>query len=259
MNNNYYKARLAINKSLLKEYSNNEYSRIVYMKDNSEFQIQIFNPYTYTIGIEICLNDMQLRHMLVLKPGERIWLERYFDDDRKFLFNTYEVENSYDAKKAIANNGNVTIKFYKELIQNNWYVNKSYIYTKDVWNNDTWDNNKLTQFTTTCNYNDNISQAFTSANYCSSSPINTSSLTASATTADTIETGRIEKGSHSNQNFSSVYKDFESFPFRTETIKILPYSQKPLHKFDLVKRYCSNCGRKLNPKHKFCPYCGTKI
>lgn len=248
-----YEAKLAINKSLLKEYSNNEYSRIVYMKDNSEFQIQLFNPYSYTIGIEIKLNDMSLGNMLVLKPGERIWLERYLNDNRKFLFSIYEVEDSKEAKKAIANNGNITIKFYKEKISNNWYTNKSYIYTKDIWDNDP----TLERCTITCNYNDNA-QTLTSVNYCSSSlsPINTSSL---ATCASTIETGRIERGSHSNQNFSNIDIDFESFPFKTENIKILPYSQKPLYKHDLVKRYCSNCGRKLNNKYKFCPYCGEKI
>ena len=33
-----YMAKLAIDKSLLKEYSNNEYQRTVYMKDGQEFQ-----------------------------------------------------------------------------------------------------------------------------------------------------------------------------------------------------------------------------
>ena len=37
-------AQLAINKSLLKEYSTNEDSRVVYMDNNDEFQIQLFNP-----------------------------------------------------------------------------------------------------------------------------------------------------------------------------------------------------------------------
>lgn len=256
MNNTYYNARLAINKSLLKEYSNNEYLRIVYMKDNSEFQIQFFNPYSYTIGIDIYLNDKSLGNLLVLKPGERIWLERYFDDNRKFRFSTYEVENSVEAKKAIANNGNIKIKFYKESSPTplNW-SSKTYFYEYPRTFNKL-DNSQLTKYTTTCNATTGTT---TFANYFTSMT-DTVPLNASiATSASTIETGRIEKGSYSDQNFSNICMDFESFPFRTETIKILPYSQKPLHKFDLAKRYCSNCGRKINPKHKFCPYCGTKV
>ena len=64
MSTNQNLAKLAINKSLLKEYSNSEYSRIVYMNDNSEFQIQIFNPYTYTIGINITIDDKSLGRTL---------------------------------------------------------------------------------------------------------------------------------------------------------------------------------------------------
>ena len=60
MTNKQLLAKLAINKSLLKEYSNNEYSRIVYMDNNSEFQIQIFNPYTYTIGAVISIDNKSL-------------------------------------------------------------------------------------------------------------------------------------------------------------------------------------------------------
>ena len=107
-------AKIAVNKSLLKEYSNSEYSRVVYMKNNSEFQIQIFNPYDYTIGADISINGKRMSNRIIIKPGQRIWLERYLDEARKFLFSTYEVENSYEAKQAIRNNGLISISFYKE-------------------------------------------------------------------------------------------------------------------------------------------------
>ena len=42
-NSNDKLARIAMNKSLLKEFHNNENNRIVYLKDGDEFQIQIFN------------------------------------------------------------------------------------------------------------------------------------------------------------------------------------------------------------------------
>ena len=98
-------AKIAVNKSLLKEYSNSEYARVVYMKNNSEFQIQIFNPYDYTIGADISINGKQMSNRIIIKPGQRIWLERYIDEPRKFLFSTYEVENTGEVRHAIRNNG----------------------------------------------------------------------------------------------------------------------------------------------------------
>jgi hypothetical protein len=73
------------------------------------------------------------------------------------------------------------------------------------------------------------------------------------------ETGRIETGSSSKQEFDNVNIDFEYFPFVTEKIKLLPMSQKPFFVTDLQKVYCPECGRKLKTKYKFCPYCGTQV
>ena len=73
------------------------------------------------------------------------------------------------------------------------------------------------------------------------------------------ETGRIEAGSISNQEFDSVNIDFEYLPFVTEKIKLLPISQKPYTVNDLHKIYCAECGRKLKTNYKFCPFCGSKI
>ena len=57
----------------------------------------------------------------------------------------------------------------------------------------------------------------------------------------------------------AVQSIFEYYPFSTEKIQILPSSQKPVTASDLQKVYCSNCGRKLNTKYKYCPYCGAKV
>ena len=110
-------AQLSINKSLLKEYSTNEDSRVVYMDNNDEFQIQLFNPEQFTVGITFTFNGKDMDGMLVLKPGERVWLERYLDNQVKFKFSTYEVDdNDVQVKHAISNNGNITVKFYKERV-----------------------------------------------------------------------------------------------------------------------------------------------
>ena len=270
MSTNQNLAKLAINKSLLKEYSNSEYSRIVYMNDNSEFQIQIFNPYTYTIGINITIDNKSLGNMLVVKPGERIWLERYLNDAKKFLFSTYEVNgNSREVKEAIAKNGEIKLEFFKEKQNEPIHIYREPDYR--LYNNGIYydasfnsvnycDNNSLslssvtnasayTNLTATV---DNISTMYNNA-----TDINCN-VRANKVRSKSIETGRVEKGSYSDQKFQMINIDFEYWPFTTEIIKILPVSQKPVFKNDLVKRYCSNCGRKLNQKYKFCPYCGYR-
>ena len=73
------------------------------------------------------------------------------------------------------------------------------------------------------------------------------------------ETGRIEKGSNSNQEFNYDNTTFNSYYTWKRMWRILPESQKPLVKEDLGV-YCTNCGTKRRKDtHKFCPNCGTKF
>ena len=73
------------------------------------------------------------------------------------------------------------------------------------------------------------------------------------------ETGRVEKGSSSNQNFSSVFMEFENYPCETVYMQILAESNKPTEISDL-RNYCSGCGTRMKKQTwKFCPSCGTKI
>ena len=272
-------AKLAINKSLLKEYSNSSNDRIVYMKDNTEFQIQLFNPYSYVIGAKFKFNNKEIKNTLVLRPGERIWLDRYLDDKSKLLFSTYEVGNSTEVKKAIENNGNVVIEFYNEREFYRWdsedygtiSISSGITTTQEPIS--IWTSNKLVDVSPLDSLDSGIRYsntcAYTNANYsCSSSPVLTASSSSASSTNikvgtnscvnKNIETGRIEKGSYSNQKFKNVDMEFSYFPFKTELIKILPESMKQINSNDLQKRYCHNCGRRLKDKFKFCPFCGTK-
>ena len=264
-------AKIAINKSLLKEYSNSEYSRIVYMKNNSEFQIQIFNPYTYTIGVNISIDNKSLGNTLVIKPGERIWLERYLNEANKFLFSTYEVNgNSSDVQRAIVKNGEVKLEFYKahtpsyyNPIDVTYNYNSYYNNCKDLslepssfcYKGDT----VLSSVAGVCD-----SAQYTQTAYTASIPINaeikhSSSRGITKSLNKTIETGRVEKGGYSNQKFQYLNINFETYSFKTEIIKILPESQKPVGKNDIVKRYCPNCGIKIKDRFKYCPNCGYKL
>ena len=253
-------AKIAVNKSLLKEYTSSKYSRVVYLSDGDEFQIQLFNPEQYIIAAKIYLNSEELSDMLVLRPGERIWLERYLDKSRKFKFSTYEVDDSPAAEYAIKHNGEVKVEFYKV---------KTKKETSPIWINSisTYKSPEPISiyYSSECNC---IGDAVctSAASYSREMTTASASLNGQSSCASTlddcntsIETGRVEEGGYSNQKFSYVNYDFDNWPFKTDIIYILPLSRKPITSNDLQKRYCSNCGRKLSPKHKFCPYCGVKI
>ena len=296
--------KLAVNKSILKEYQTAKSNRTVYLKNGTEFQLHLFNPLTFTICADIYINGEKIPNSLVIKPGQRVWLERYLDRAKKFLYETYEVENGNAAvEAAIKNNGLIQVKFYREDINKNAY--KSQLTTTVSPNIDTF---KWSDFND-CQVYDNVynssitdaklNDSFTT--YTSNATTYTSNATArsfsqptvstvlynctdmitepllsatcdcvqdTAATAittsvnydvrDTKETGRVQEGSKSDQLLHDCDIEFSNWSFRTEIIQILPESEKPYTVSDLQKQYCTECGRKLNPKHKFCPYCGTK-
>lgn len=271
-------AKIAVNKSLLKEYVSSEYPRVVYLNDGDEFQIQLFNPEKFIIAAKIFIDGESLNDMLVLRPGERVWLERYLDKARKFKFSTYEIENSREAKEAAGLNGDVTINFYRVKTKRNnpiVFVNNLHDYIHPQPASISVKNYPLDCTTSTAInsvYYSSVTgptgdcgdagNTFTSAATMDSLNMElscASTIEPCSCSVDSIETGRVEEGSYSNQKFSYVNYDFEDYPWKIETIKILPLSRKPYTQEDLQKRYCSNCGRKLSPKHKFCPYCGTKV
>jgi len=124
-------ARIAVKRNVLKQYRvNNE--DVIYLKNGSEFEIELFNPLQETILAEISLNNNEIAGGgLVLRPGERIFLERYLTEDKKFKFDVYQVDNSEAVQRAIANNGLVTIKFYRE---------KRNLHIRTPWTTTTWYN-----------------------------------------------------------------------------------------------------------------------
>jgi DNA-directed RNA polymerase subunit M/transcription elongation factor TFIIS len=74
-----------------------------------------------------------------------------------------------------------------------------------------------------------------------------------------IETGRVEKGSSSDQSFTTVGKNFNSWTVSTSVWKILPESQRPVEKKDLIEK-CPKCSTKVKKSSwKFCPECGHQM
>ena len=258
-------AKIAISKNLIKEYKNSNSERIVYLNDGTDFQIYLKNPYQTHLGIKIYVNNQAIgSNMLVLRPGQSFWLDRFLNDNKKFLFSTYDVENTPEMKYAINNNGKIKIEFYHE----------KYVYSIGGWpdsvttytyNSDTINtcrsskpfNNPIN----TCCYStvtiENSANAAT--NSALASTLYDTSVSAKNTNDSYLETGRVEKGGVSRQEFECCDIQFDYYAFKTENILILPTSRKQIRAEETRRRYCSQCGKKVNPKDKFCSNCGAKL
>ena len=85
--------------------------------------IEIFNPLTDCVLADIKLNGNTISQSgLVIRPGERFYLDCFVDDNKKFVFSTYEVEDNQSTKIAISKNGMLEVFFYKESVVSlkNW-------------------------------------------------------------------------------------------------------------------------------------------
>ena len=161
-----------------------------------------------------------MSNKIIIRPGECIWLERFLDSPRKFKFYVYEVNNSEPVREAIANNGDIKIKFYKERSTTYFASSISVNNFGNVLDNYNWSDNKIT-YKTTCSNNCQPSYSINSSGiniYTSlltdnTVPVEYSAASYTAKAANTIETGRVEKGNHSNQNLDYVNIDFEYYPF----------------------------------------------
>ena len=302
-------ANIAVNKSRIKLYSKGLDMPTYYLEKGQEFQIELFNPTSDVVLAKIILNGKAISQGgLVLNPGQRVFLDRYFDVAKKFLFDTYEVANTSEVKKAIENNGDIKIEFYKERMPvipyfnpQTWIstyvssrpidINEKYSATNSLRNLSNLSNPKdfssSTGNITTMGMVNNTTTSAGAAAFTSSvseMPIfdrsfgempeyeMSASLDFSPTLEEpapmlkrsirakkSIETGRVEQGSYSDQKFKTVNKEFDYFPFHTIEYKMMPVSQKVNTMADInVKRYCTNCGSKLGKTDKFCSNCGTK-
>jgi rRNA maturation endonuclease Nob1 len=224
-------AKLTVNKNRVKVYEGNTY----YLKDGQTFEIELYNPTTHKVKAVIHLDgDNISAGGLVLNPGQRIYLERFVDTNNKFVFKTYEVDDSDEVREAIKYNGSLSIEFYRTQHQQpiGWYPTVTQGYYYDYYNQ----HNTISATTT-----------------------NTFNISNTSCSVTSTETGRTEKGGESNQEFTTSFDTFEQYPFSKMSYGIKPESTKPITKDDLIhKRYCTECGSKVKPSFKFCPRCGEK-
>jgi hypothetical protein len=298
-NNGMPTANIAINKSRIKLYNADKNDPTYFLKKGQEFQIELFNPTTNNIIAKIKLNGNAIAQGgLMLKPGERVFLDRYLDVAKKFLFETYNVEGDNDeVKKAIKDNGDFSVSFHMERIIFN--TQRQILGGPDYWSDRLYINNNsgdsgnsipLSNFTTTSSntnnafYNQNMSygnlldvkgstaEGTLTTNSIEVSDIQHDVLRSKSTKGQlksrrrisksipkSIETGRVGKGSTSNQEMVSVEKDWEPLAFHSVEYKLLPISQKVNTVSDIKKKYCTNCGTKQKTTFKFCPSCGDRV
>lgn len=247
----------------------------VYLKDKEEFQIELFNPLTDCVLADIKLNGNTISQSgLVIRPGERFYLDCFVDDSKKFVFNTYEVEDSQSTKVAISKNGMLEVFFYKESVVSlkNWrnrfdrvivekYYPVHYPHYQPYWygvpNVYCGTTTGGLSGTTTGGYytnglSNNIIGTTTTNNAYFSQPINSTytaginisdlgnMTTTTSYSTNSIETGRVEKGGKSNQKFEEVDMDFEKFHISSIVLQLLPESVKPVDTKDLKKEKVSN-------------------
>jgi hypothetical protein len=243
----------------------------VFLNDGDEFEIELFNPLTVSVLSDIKLNGQSISKTgLVIKPGQRVYLDCFVDDKKKFVFKTYEVEETVEVSDAIKNNGLLEVYFYKEEVVtiNNWqnkfhkviierypvyYPYYPYPYQPYIWYGNTGGTtggiiyNNTTGRTTT---NGSVSLGITTTTnaYYSGNPstyttgVDLSNLNGGGSLnltncSNSIETGRVEKGGKSKQKFEEVDMNFENYYISSTIIQLLPESRKPATASDISKKY----------------------
>jgi hypothetical protein len=263
-----------------------QFEGIVHLNDGDEYEIELFNPTKNHILAKIKIDsDYISGGGIVLRPGERTFLQRFLDTNNKFVFRTYEVDSEAIETGATSNNGDVEVEFYNEIkFQTS---NRGLLYANGTTNtfNSTgtvmWGGDTTTyggSFTTTggvgggvftttgvgnvtnasettninANYSDNVSSRRITDEFLTfiNNEIKAPSIS---------ETGITEKGGKSSQEFESSTKKFTSVSFHNIAWRLLPLSTKQLTTNELNISYCGGCGAKRKKdSHKFCPICGTE-
>lgn len=226
----------------------------IFLEDKEEFEIELFNPLAVSVLSDIKLNGQSISKTgLVLKPGQRVYLDCFIDDKKKFIFSTYEIDGGLESLNATQNNGLLEVFFYKEdvITLDNWrsrfdrvivekwypayYPSHNYpwnnIYCGGSFGTGGYGTTNIGNTTTTTNVdlsNLNIGGSNINSSYTSDSNVSYGGTTVNNLfSMSNLETGRVEKGEVSKQKFTEVEMDFEKNYISSTIIQILPESRKP--------------------------------
>jgi len=262
-------AHITKKKSRLKVYN----GHLVFLNDKDNFEFELHNPKQKSVLVKVKLNGEYISTSgIVLKPGQRVFLERFLDSNNKFEFSTYKVKDTSENRSAIDLNGDVRIEFYDEQTsRNNFAISSGTIYGNGLVYGSR-SNDYIPHFGTTISTTGGVGYSTTTSTYNTSNATFTSSdLRSKFDTSKTllngkprskksksIETGIVEKGNESNQSFTNSYQEFNYYTSHEVNFKIQPSSTKNKTTED-IRQYCTECGTKTKTNFKFCPSCGNKL
>ena len=266
-------AHITKKKSRLKVYN----GHVVFLNDKDNFEFEIHNPKQKSVLCKIKLNGEYISTSgVVLRPGQRVFLERFLDSNNKFEFSTYKVKDTSENRSAIDLNGDILIEFYdeQEPITNNFmYLGSRTIYggqnngdyiprygtTISTTGGITYGTTTLsTQNLSNVTYTSSVSSGTFRSKFDTSKTLLSGKPNSLKKKSKSIETGRVEKGEQSNQNFTNSYEQFNYYTSHTIQLKIQPTSTKNIN-VEEIRQYCTECGTKMKSSYKFCPSCGNKL
>ena len=215
----------------------------VYLTDSEEFEIELFNPLTECVLADIKLNGQSISKTgLVLKPGQRFYLDCFIDDKKKFVFNTYEVDGTLESISAISNNGKLEVYFYKESVVsiNNWMGRFNTVIieryypsypTYPSWTTTPYYGTGTTNIysgTTTNIVGTTLNTNSTGSYTLVDNLMNQLNSTSNIQIGGSLETGRVEKGNNSKQQFKEIDMEFDKYHISSTILELLPESRKPV-------------------------------
>lgn len=228
-------------------YSNNN----IYINNNEEFKFHLYNPTTYSYLAIIELNGNKISDSgLIVRPGESIFLERYIDENKKFKFRSYTIQDNPNHENILRNNGLVKIYWYKEYVP---VTSCTYAYATGFSGTTNLTTTNLTNLTNYQIPSSNISN-FSHKQFLSNDDMNICCINTS-----NIKTGRIEKGNTSKQKLIREDMTFDSWISYTDEYHLLPIENRPRSRNQSQLIYCE-CGyRKRRSSWQYCPNCGNEF
>jgi hypothetical protein len=244
-------AYITSKKSRLKVYD----SKNIYLKDESNFEIELHNPTSIRYMAKIWINGKLVsKSGIVINANQRVYLERFIDENAKFVFKTFEVDNVEETKTAREKNGLVKVEFYPEIqtirANNITTVTPPVFYDAYLYKTGDSIGCGYSTYSTSTSFSEPIMPR-------SSKLLRETSF--NKATTDSIETGRVAQGEKSSQSFTNTVGDFTQTPYFTYEIQLLPESLKAVEASE-IRNYCGECGVRIKKSNwKYCPNCGEKL
>jgi len=261
------KAFIAVKNNRIKYYEHEGEKRI-YLEDGTEFELEFHNDSDDYVKASITINGVRQASALVLRPHQRFYLDRFMDEQKKFKFNTFLTGNDdiEKLKEIMEKNGRIKVEFYQEskpvqpwIYTTTWFDEYSGTSKPDIYYGNTL---------TSGGVQNDMYRGLTKGSI-SNNSVNCLSMHEPRNEPKEIETGRVEAGSKSNQDFVQTDRQFSYWPIATFEYHIMPKSHKPVEvqvkkKKDVivaddVRTYCPGCGRRVKKGWQFCAGCGYKF